>query len=279
MQRKFFLTALLGLVFLVALLSTQKEEISSYYHKSSERALYVFATARALNGIISVIQETEISLTPAGVGVSSSPGELLDPLNDMIERFSWLMLSASIALKIQGYLLEFFGAIGLIYAVSALFVVAIVILFFTKIPSLQNIVIKAFLIVAILQILMPATFWMNNTLHHYLFLEKYENASSTISGAKNELEEYSNLKEEAVEKNAGVLEWFKNQGKKYSSFSIQKELEKIEERMESWIENLLELATQFLINTILLPLFVLWIGYRLIVYCYRVEILPKIQIQ
>ena len=66
-----------------------------------ERALVAFALARALNGVISVAQGTEVAIEPAGVGVKLSPGEILDPVNDLVEQFSSVMLLASVSLGIQ----------------------------------------------------------------------------------------------------------------------------------------------------------------------------------
>ena len=62
-----------------------------------KRALISFTTARVLNAIISVAQGTEVAVQPAGVGVIFTPGQLLDPINDLVEQFSNLMLAASVA--------------------------------------------------------------------------------------------------------------------------------------------------------------------------------------
>ena len=53
-----------------------------------KNALVTFAVARTLNGVISAAQGTEVALEPGGVGVVLSVGEVLDPINDLIERFS-----------------------------------------------------------------------------------------------------------------------------------------------------------------------------------------------
>lgn len=62
------------------------------------RAAALFGTARALNAVISVLQSTEVT---GGVVVAQgtvSPGQALDPLNDLVERFSSVMLTATVAL-------------------------------------------------------------------------------------------------------------------------------------------------------------------------------------
>lgn len=61
----------------------------------------IFGVVRTLNGVISVIQSADI-----GVGVASiSIGEILDPVNDLVERFSGLLLITLTALGIQQVLL------------------------------------------------------------------------------------------------------------------------------------------------------------------------------
>lgn len=62
--------------------------------------LIIFATARSLNAIISVIQSVELSIS-LGAGVAVHLGELLDPLNDLIERFSGFVLYGLAGLGLQ----------------------------------------------------------------------------------------------------------------------------------------------------------------------------------
>ena len=68
------------------------------------RALITFATARALNGIISVVQSGQVG-AQVGVGMSINPGELLNPVNDLVETFSDVMLAVTVALGVHKILL------------------------------------------------------------------------------------------------------------------------------------------------------------------------------
>jgi len=61
----------------------------------------VYATARGINAVVSLLQGTEV--TP--VVLTISIGELLDPINDFIERFSAVLLWALGALALQKLLL------------------------------------------------------------------------------------------------------------------------------------------------------------------------------
>lgn len=87
-----------------------------------KRALISFATARALNGVISVAQGTEFTVQVIG-GVNLAAGQILDPVNDLVEKFSDLMLTASIAMGIQKVLLS----IGSHWLISLLFTITAVI--------------------------------------------------------------------------------------------------------------------------------------------------------
>ena len=69
-----------------------------------KRALACFVIARSLNAAISLAQGTEVS-AGLGANITFSVGQVLDPVNDVVESFSNLMLLASVAFGIQKILL------------------------------------------------------------------------------------------------------------------------------------------------------------------------------
>lgn len=69
----------------------------------------VFGVVRSLNAVISVVQSAEVGVGVAGIGL----GEIFDPVNDLIERFSGLLLVTLTALGIQQVLLIFTSSIAL----------------------------------------------------------------------------------------------------------------------------------------------------------------------
>ena len=90
----------------LALIPATDEVGQSHVDTAFKRALVGYALARGLNGAISVAQGTEVAIQPAGVGVNFTPGQILDPVNDLVERFSWIMMLASSSLGIQKVLLS-----------------------------------------------------------------------------------------------------------------------------------------------------------------------------
>ena len=82
----------------IGALDTASED---YVNSSIVQASAAFASARALNAVISVLQSTELSMMVASMTV----GEALDPLNDLIEQYSTMMKYAIASLLVQKLLL------------------------------------------------------------------------------------------------------------------------------------------------------------------------------
>ena len=75
----------------------------NYLSDTIQSNLIVFGVVRSLNGVISVVQSAEVGVGVAGVGL----GEIFDPVNDLVERFSGLLLVTLTALGVQQVILLF----------------------------------------------------------------------------------------------------------------------------------------------------------------------------
>ena len=104
--RKIILASFTAIVILGSWLAPLDAPAIKQVDAGLKRALVSFAAARTLNALISVAQGTEISAQPLGVGVTLTPGQALDPLNDVVEQFSTLMLAASVAFGVQKILIS-----------------------------------------------------------------------------------------------------------------------------------------------------------------------------
>ena len=149
-----------------------------------KRALVTFATARMLNAVISVAQGTDVAIEPAGIGVKFAPGEILDPINDLVEQFSTLMLFASIAFGIQKILITLGGH----WVVSATLSAAVVLwsvwhLSGRHIPEWCT---KLLLITLVLRFAVPLVTVGSNELFQQFLANDYEQSQTVLaSGAAN----------------------------------------------------------------------------------------------
>jgi hypothetical protein len=83
------------------------DNLAAYVNgESIKDAAIIYGVARSINGVISLIQSAELG---AIVG-SIHPGELLDPINDLIERFSSVMAWSLSSLVLQKILLSVFSS-------------------------------------------------------------------------------------------------------------------------------------------------------------------------
>ena len=93
---------LIVLAITIAWLGSFDKTAGIYINDSIKNTAILYGTARGINAIVSLIQSMEIGAVIASVHF----GELLDPINDTIERFSEIMTYAIISLTLQKILLE-----------------------------------------------------------------------------------------------------------------------------------------------------------------------------
>ncbi len=232
-----------------------------YYEAAFKRAFVTFALARALNAVISVVQGTELSLQPAGVGVTLTPGELVDPLNDLIERFSWVMLAASTSLGIQKVLMDIsaWWGVSLIVGLGALVYVL------ARLEPARRRWRRAalhFLLLAVfLRFAMPLMVVLNNAVYDVFMADDYEQARQVVVITTQELEALGEAASPAAEAAPqgwfeSVRAWFVDQA---SSLDLNRRVEAFQQKMAAAIEHLLKLIAVFILQTIIFPLLFLWL--------------------
>lgn len=98
---KILMAAGLVIVLAFAWLKPLEMAAESQIDAGFKRALASYAIARTLNAVISVAQGTQLSIEPGGVGVNLAPGQILEPVNNLVKQFSDLMLAALVAFGVM----------------------------------------------------------------------------------------------------------------------------------------------------------------------------------
>lgn len=119
--RPFFLLVLLIAVLLSAWVFPPDAAARRDTQAGLQRAVATFAAARALHAVLSVAQGTQVAVQPAGVGLTLAPGQALQPVTELVEQFSTLMLFACLAFGVQMLLLPISAhwAVSLAVSVAA----------------------------------------------------------------------------------------------------------------------------------------------------------------
>ncbi len=178
------------------------EDISQdYADQALKRALATFAVARALNGVISVAQGTEVAVEPGGVGITMTPGQILDPVNDLVERFSTVMLVASSSLGLQIILLEILSWTVLTVLLVASLAVWLASLWSDRLRASKYtaFLVRLSLILAFVRFAVPAVIICTNFIFSTFLESRHESSAAELRGTTAEIEELHVGYEEAEE--------------------------------------------------------------------------------
>jgi hypothetical protein len=82
------------------------ERADRYFRDTTADAALAYATVRGVNAVVSVLKESELHVSPAGVGLSIAAGQILDPIDDLTERLSLVLVTALVSLGLQKLVME-----------------------------------------------------------------------------------------------------------------------------------------------------------------------------
>lgn len=281
--------ALLGFLIVIVAFSWLKPLDTTAERQVDEgfkRALTSFAVARVLNGVISVAQGTEISIAPGGLGANLTPGQILDPVNDLVEQFSELMLIASVAFGIMKILLN----IGSFWVFSAtLSGVAMAWAAFKLTGRVPPTLLTKFLLVLIfVRFSIPIVTVGSDAIFKQFLEEKFKASQTAIEGSEKQL---SSLKPPTETQPATLVQqtvvstqptaqpvqsngWFDRAkdviaaiprviGEKMGQYDPRLYIENLKEQAALLVNHIINLIVIFVLQTIVIPLVLIWALYRL----------------
>lgn len=65
-----------------------------HFHEAITKAGVTYATCRMINASVSIVKDSNLNLEPAGIGITLAIGQALDPIDDMTERVSDVIVTA-----------------------------------------------------------------------------------------------------------------------------------------------------------------------------------------
>ncbi|XOV84412.1 MAG: hypothetical protein ACFHXK_04695 [bacterium] len=239
-----------------------------------QRALAVAAIARGFNGVISVAQGTEVAIAPVGVGVTLTLGEILDPLNDLVERFSALALLASVALGVQLTLSDMFSSPWLSGILSAAALSYLILLWRAphRLQQASALWLGKFLGLLIFFRFMLAVMLLATHLLDTWFLDARQNeAIDNLTYTRTHIQ---NMQDSQVDISpadreadlfdrtaAGIRDFLDSSSQ---TLDLKAQFSEMEQQVENSIEEMINLIVIFLLQTLLLPIATLWLCWQLL---------------
>jgi hypothetical protein len=281
---KWLLSLVLLLAAVLSVTPFVDQRAAADYEQLFQRAFITFALARTINGVISAVQGTEVALQPAGVGLTLTPGEILDPVNDLVERFSWIMLSATISLGVQNVLLDISAWWAIQALVAALAAWLLIRLWY---PGQGTHVYRAllkrvFLLLLFIRFAVPVMLIANDLLYQQFLEPRYQQSTEIITDAGKELEQLST--EANVERtenpDSGFLDSITRAwSSTVDSMDLSGKLKHMQTRAGEVTEHLIQLSVVFILQTGLLPVAFLWVFlqvFKRLFRSVRIQGAPKV---
>jgi len=274
LSRKWLLSVLLLLAAVLSVTSLVDQRAEADYEQLFQRAFITFALARTINGVISVVQGTEVALQPAGVGVTLTPGEILDPVNDLVERFSWIMMGATVSLGLQNVLLDISAWWPVQLLVAALAAWLMIRLWHPSQGSKVNraLLMRVFLLLLFMRFAVPVMLIANDLLFQQFLESRYQQSTEIITRAGSDLEQL-NAKASAQQTEDLDISMLDSITRVWSStvdsMDLSRRLERMQDRAGELIEHLIQLSVVFILQTGLLPVAFLWFFLQVIKRLFR----------
>ncbi len=248
---------------------------------SLKRALAAFAIARGIDAVISAAQGTEVALQPAGVGLTLSPGELLDPVNDLVERFSGIMLMASASLGLQKLLLNVSGWTPLWMLLS----IAIVAYLLLRMDGRGGARVgldwlrPLLLVLLIVRFAVPLSALASEAAYRAFLADEYDQASSLLRSEGDAIGKAAS-RDSALPPLAKpgpkappptLLErtrrWFGDAREAIVNkidvrAALERKMQRLKEIASEMTEKIIELIAIFIIQTLVFPLLFLWLSWQ-----------------
>lgn len=229
-----------------------------YVEAGLQRALVSFASARTLAAVIGVVQGTQVAVEPGGVGVILAPGRILEPINDLAEQFSLLMLAASVSFGIQLALIKF----GAFWGISLLLTMVALAWVWTSWHrnSAHEWTTRLLLALLLVRFAMPLIALGSEAAFQLFLQNDYTAGQAGIEQSSGQL---AGISERAAD--APGDESVSDKMKRWwsSGIDIKKRFAELKETAGHAIEHIIKLIVVFLLQTLVLPLLLLWLLIRL----------------
>ena len=227
------------------------------------RALVSYATARALNAAISVAQGTEVAVEPGGVGVNFTPGQALDPINDLVEQFSTLMLVACVAFGVQKILISIggFWLVSLVLTAAALGWAG----FYFRHQKPPVWLARTLVILLMIRFAKPMVTLGTDMLFQKFMVADYQTSQQVIDLASGQVTEI-NQPDRILAADQGLVDKIKEKvdslwSQTKAAVDVKAHYIKLKQTAEQWVVHIIKLIVIFLLQTLIIPVLLVWVLY------------------
>ncbi len=249
-------------------ISSLDSTADSYFKDSITKAGVSYGVCRIINATVSVIQESSLQLEPAGIGLSLAVGQIVDPINDMVERLSNVLVMSITSLGVQELAYEIsITIVPQILAVLLFILSCLVWIKTSRILKVQRILVSVLIIASIARFCLPISSFANEFLQRTFFEDKIIEANEKLTASTADMDKLENI---SVPESDGLLGTIGNSATylKEKSEGFTNTIQIFMENKGTIVENLLRLTFLyvgiFVIQVLILPLLIFWLLMKLV---------------
>jgi hypothetical protein len=250
---KWLITILIIAISILGLVRIADEKAHTMVDKSIVAAGASFAVARTLDAVISVVKSTELSVGVASIDV----GEMLNPVSDLINKFTWVMTLAVGSLALQKILLMMMASkLANILLMLASFTLLITI-WVRGAKQYRKIALSVFKVIVLIRFAVVLSLGLNIMVDKLFIDEQIQLQSSQIEGVTALVKGAQDGDAELdIKADQGFVDAMKTSWENATN-KLKAETDKVaymQQSIEDSIISFMELMALFLLKTILLPI-------------------------
>ena len=230
-----------------------------------QRALATYAIARGFNAIISLAMSASVNVQFIA-GMQVSPGALLDPLDDLIEQFSLVMLAATVSFAAQRLLIEIGGSWPVSVILTLVSAAWLALRWRSRSDGPLGFATPAraariAIALICLRFAVPAVALASEATYQFVMAGTYEAAQAKVKAVEAAEPADVSAPQSRMDR---IRRWLSDKTE------VAEKIEALKTRFDAAIEHLVRLTAVFVVQTIVLPLLFFWLIVRL----YRTLIPP-----
>ncbi len=243
--------------------------------------LKLFASVRGVDAIVSAAEGTELSIAPVGVGVTFAPGELIEPIDDLVERLGDVLLWVLTLLGVEKLSLGLLGSGSVRLLSGTIFLAASAFIIWWPAQRLPARVRTLLVMLILIRIGLPLTAISSEALAQHVVYARTASAESALVSVAQQIEQdqveqnalveapapptINNVEQNLLEKlNTAVDDLGSAMNEMRNRLDLQASMEQLSQRMEETVNHVVDLLALVTLRALLFPALFLFSGWLLL---------------
>jgi hypothetical protein len=220
--------------------------------------LVLFASVRGVDSVVSALSGTELSLTPAGVGMTMAPGELLEPVDDLIEQLGEVLTWVLTLIGLEKLGLGLLGGMWMRAFTATVLAGAAAMLLLRPAVHWPPGVRKVLMLLIMLRVLLPLAAIGSELIANHVVDNRTSNAESALVSISQDIaaeqSETQAQQDADSQEDLDLLDRLGNAVRSMGdSIAIQARMERLSRQLENGVNHIIDLLALVMLRALLFP--------------------------